>query len=323
MLKNRKGMTLVEMIVTIAVFSIAALVLAAGFSTVIRYMGEASAIKNTSNEVYSIIESDNSKDVTHEEVYFKIQLSDGNNVDNKINRVVAEKGISEDKDSYQVRYSKFSKDTGYVDTASTFYKEVKETMEYLLKNKTEGIKKYNETLDDLKEQKVDSVSSFKSFTDWPSLTNDILINYFFVSNQLGKNYPILDQKIIDECNKIFDETKGLLNNDKINNVRIGNKKMYMKFIFVPDQQNNPMVFLVADEYPYTPKVNQWRTRLVYNHEEEYWYYKIHTATASDRYSDTSYFLNVASLDTSQEWNNLVNLDLKDKTKWRKIEINNK
>lgn len=323
MLKNTKGMTLVEMIVTIAVFSIAALVLAAGFSTVIRYMGEASAIKNTSNEVYSIIESEDSKDVTYEEVYFKIQLDDGNNVDNKIKRVVAEKGISDDKDAYKVKFSKFTKEENYVDVALTFYKEVKKSMEYILKNKAEGIKNYNEILLKLQKQNVETVNDFKSFTNWSSLSNDIFIQYFFVTNRLGESYPILDQKIIDECNKIFDETKGLLLNDKINGVRIGNKKMYMKTIYVPDNQNNPMVFLVADEYPYTPKVNQWRTRLIYNHEEECWYYKIHTATNDDKYSDTSYFLNVTSFKTTQDWKNLVNLDLKDKTKWRKIEINKK
>lgn len=321
MLKNSKGMTLVEMIVTIAVFSIAALVLAAGFSTVIRYMGEASAIKNTSNEVYSIIESENSKDVNYEEVYFKIQLSDGNNVDNKVNRVVAEKGISNDKDAYKIKFSKFIIEKNYVDVALVFHKEVQKTMEYLLKYKSESIRKYNETLAKLKEQNVDSVSSFTSFTDWPSLTNDIFINYFFVANQLGESYPKLNQEIVDECNNVFDETKGLLNKDKTQSVRIGNKRMYMKFIYVPDNQNRSMVFLVADEYPYTPKVNQWRTRLVYNHEEECWYYKIHTATKEDQYSDTNYYLNVASLDTYKEWYDLVNLEFKDKSKWRKIELN--
>lgn len=320
MLKNTKGMTLVEMIVTIAVFSIAALVLAAGFSTVIRYMGEATAIKNTSNEVYESIQSDTSTDVTYQEVYFKIQLSDGNNVDNKINRAVAEKGISDDKDAFKVKYSKFLIEENYVDVALVFHKEIQKTMEYLFKYESEAISNYNETLAQLKEKRVETVDGFTNFTNWPNLSNDIFINYFFVANQLGESYPKLNQEIIDECNKIFDETKGLLNDDKTKSVRIGNKRMYMKFIYVPDNNNNSMVFLVADEFPYTPKVNQWRTRLVYNHEEECWYYKIHTATKDDSYSDAKYYLNVASLDTYKEWNELVNLEFKDKSKWRKIEL---
>lgn len=318
MLKNTKGMTLVEMIVTIAVFSIAALVLAAGFSTVIRYMGEANAIKNTSDEVYAMIESDDNKNLTYEEIYFKIYLDDGD-VDNKISRVVAEKGISNNKDAYKVKYMKFSKNVGYVDSALTFYEQVKKSMNYILLNKNEGIKTYNKILSELKEQGIATVENFGQLSNWVTMRNDDFIEYFFVAELFGEHYPLLDQKIVDKCNDLFEETKGLLNDSKSASVKIGERKMYMKFIYIPDS-SKPMIFLVADEYPYTPKVNQWKTRLIYNHEDESWYYKIHTATLEDRYSDLDYYYNVAQFNTVERWNNLVSFDFKDTTKWRKIEI---
>lgn len=237
MLKNTKGMTLVEMIVTIAVFSIAALVLVAGFSTVIRYMGEASAIKNTSNEVYSIIESENSKDVTYEEVYFKIQLEDGNDIDNKINRVVAEKGISDDKDAYKVKYSKFTKDTGYVDTAKTFYELVKKSLAEW-KSNINWKDEYNKTLEKLKNEKI-GFNSTVEVASGNSKGNTQFVNYFYITElndvndpvlPSGAYYPELDQEIIDKCNEIFDEMNGNVNKSgKVyTTARIGNKKMYMK-----------------------------------------------------------------------------------------------
>lgn len=276
MLKNTKGMTLVEMIVTIAVFSIAALVLAAGFSTVIRYMGEASAIKNTSNEIYSIIESENSKDVTYEEVDFKIYLNDGNNVDNKINRVIAEKGISDDKDAYKVKYSKFTKEVGYIDTAKTFYEQVVKEMEYCLANSAnkEWVNTYVSAYEQYKSKLSysDNYSPYSKDKDKPANTivwNEILTNtkfrlYIHLVLLKTESFPIIDDEIINQCNIIYKQmhpnsTTGALED----------KPYYMKPYYF---QNDKKVALIA-ETKYNPyEQDSWQVKLIYL--EGNWYYKI-------------------------------------------------
>lgn len=317
MLKDKKGMTLVETIVTVAVFSIAALMLATGFSTVIRYMGEASAIKNTGNEVYAMIESEANESVTSESVAIKITLDNGTEIKDTISKKVAEKGIDEDSGSYKIRFVKLSKKESYVDTTKTFYEQVKSAMEYCLANPKTWKDKYNESLNQLKEIDSEKFSSYSLVTS-DYLNNDQFIKYFRITGVGNEIFPVLNEKIIEKCNEIFDKTKGLLSNVQTTNVRIGNKKMYMKCIYVPDT-SHPMVFLVADEYPYAEKVNQWRTRLVYYPEEECWYYKIHTSTNVDYNTDTNHFYAVSSFTTYSQWQNLL-VDFKDATKWRKIEL---
>lgn len=309
MLKNTKGMTLVEMIVTIAVFSIAALVLAAGFSTVIRYMGEASAIKNTSNEVYSIIESENSKDVTYEEVYFKIQLSDGNNVDNKINRVVAEKGISDDKDAYKVKYSKFTKEVGYVDTAKTFYEQVVKEMEYCLTNQ-DWINKYVKTYDEYKsilsdkfkytpyvvEEDAETGKKIETdvvnWTNWRYLPNDRFRLYIHLVLLKNESFPIIDDEIINQCNTIY---KQMHPNSK--NWTLEDKPYYMKPYYF---QSDKKVALIA-ETKYNPyDKDNWRVKLIYL--EGNWYYKVFIEGAKE---EDSYY-NIAGGNNEKAYEQLLN-----------------
>lgn len=304
MLKNTKGMTLVEMIVTIAVFSIAALVLAAGFSTVIRYMGEASAIKNTSNEVYSIIESENSKDVTYEEVDFKIYLNDGNNVDNKINRVIAEKGISDDKDAYKVKYSKFSKNIGYVDAARTFYEQVVKEMEYCLANSAnkEWVNTYVSAYEQYKSKLSypDNYSPYSKDKDKPANTlswNEILTNdrfrlYIHLVLLKTESFPIIDDEIINQCNIIYKQMHG--NSTKW---ALEDKTYYMKPYYF---QTDKKVALIA-ETKYNPyDKDNWRVKLIYLEGD--WYYKVFIEGGKE---EDSYY-NIASGKDADEYIKLVN-----------------
>ncbi|MDD3049148.1 MAG: type II secretion system protein [Bacilli bacterium] len=318
MLRNKQGMTLVEMIVTVAVFSIVALMLATGFATVIRYMGEASAIKNTGNEIYTMIESEDSESITNKSVKIKITLENGKEIDDKISKNVVEKSIDEDDDSYKIRFTKLSKKEGYVDTAKIFYEKVKEAMEYCLANPKTWINNFNDVLKELQEQNAEMFGAYTPFTS-DYLGNDQFIKYFRIMGIGNDTYPILDEKIVEKCNEIFDETKGLLSNSKINDVRMGEKPIYMKAIYVPDK-SHPMVVIVADEYPYTEKLSGWRSRLVYKPDEECWYYKIHSATNVDKDDTRNYFYLFSSFSTYEQWQNFL-MDLKDTSKWRKIDIN--
>lgn len=55
---NKKGFTLIESIVTVAIIAIVLSAMAMGFSYIIHYMGESSLIKSTSNNIFATIQSD-------------------------------------------------------------------------------------------------------------------------------------------------------------------------------------------------------------------------------------------------------------------------
>lgn len=63
---NKKGMTLIEMVVTLLILSIASTMLLGGFATIIRIMGNASEVKNASNTLLSYLEGTDDKDVEKE-----------------------------------------------------------------------------------------------------------------------------------------------------------------------------------------------------------------------------------------------------------------
>lgn len=321
MLKNKKGMTLVEMVVTIAVFSIASLILITGFSTVIKYMGEASAIKNTSNEVYTLIESEESEAITSENVNIKITL-ENDVIDDRISLKTAEKSIHNDADSYKVKLSKLNKKIVFIDPAKTFYEEVKATLEDCLDiDNIKWYSNYNGKLYILWGQGV-------SKEDYPELTNkymsnDIFRRYFYVMNLDFTAYPKVDQEIINKCNEIFDEmhendplsVKNNVYKAKLENLDIAQTKnvFYMKPIYMQDKK---FAFLTAECQSTTPLTwDIWRTRLIYNPDDEHWYYKVFTY---ENLASESYF-SLSGFNTNEQWEKLK-ADFKDATKWRKIVI---
>lgn len=68
---NERGMTLLELVVAMVIFAIAALMLSTGFVSAFRYMSESSRIKNTSNHMQTLMEqdtfSDEEKDLLQEQ----------------------------------------------------------------------------------------------------------------------------------------------------------------------------------------------------------------------------------------------------------------
>lgn len=309
MLKNKKGMTLVETIVTIAVFSIAAMILATGFATVIRYISEANDIKNTGNEVFAQIESKENA-LEKKSTNIRITMEDGSKIEDKISKMTARKRIADKADAYEIRFTKLSKDQIDEDTSLTFYEIVAKAVEHCL-DESSWYKEYNAKLEALKDEGVKGLEIYKPLTVG-FLSNDNFINYVFITELDGSVYPVLDEKIVTECNRLFDETSGKPSQTIINEIRIGTRKMYMKCIYMPDRMK---AFLVADEYPSTPKVSTWKTRLIYNPDDQHWYYKVHYATDN---TTAPYYFNVANFKTEAQWENLL-LSFKDPTQWRKIE----
>lgn len=102
---NKKGMTLVEMVVTIAILAIAGTILVAGFASVISHMGNAELVKNTSDEVFADIESNNTSGATSREVEIRFQFASGNAFEDTIQMTSIKKPI-DDVDSYQVELKK-------------------------------------------------------------------------------------------------------------------------------------------------------------------------------------------------------------------------
>lgn len=78
---NKKGYTLVEVIVSISILSIASITLAGAFSTIAHFMIKSNGVKEASNEMYSKIEGEktdsNIKESTPENTKYEIALSTG------------------------------------------------------------------------------------------------------------------------------------------------------------------------------------------------------------------------------------------------------
>lgn len=327
-------MTLVEMIVTVLVFSIAALILATGFSTVIRYMGEAALIKNTGNEVYSIIESEKDKSITNKKVNIKITIEDESKnksiIEDDINMNIAEKKISEEANAYKIRFTKLSKDEVYVDTTLTFYEEVKAIMNGMSKpglDLLNGKGGYNELYEKLVAENANCIEYVKTINSMTGFGNTSFVYYYMVVGREGKAYPTLNDKIVEKCNEIFEETKGALSEEKSKSIKFGNNAVYMKPLYIPNMLNyenelgKGFVLLVADTQPYNPQVEgQWKTRLIYVPGEDSWYYKIYTKPVGEPdYLTSKYFRDVTFLKDQNSWDEFLK-ELQLSNEWRKIEI---
>ena len=61
---NRKGYTLIEVIVSISMLSIASITLAGSFGTIIHFFKKSNEAKTASNTIYSYIEGSREDDIT-------------------------------------------------------------------------------------------------------------------------------------------------------------------------------------------------------------------------------------------------------------------
>ena len=307
-------MTLVEMVVTIAIFAIAGMILVAGFSTVIRHMGNASLVKTTSNEVFAIIESDKTSEETTKEVQVNIRFDTGYELEDKVQLTSAKRAI-DGEGSYQVQLKKFSKDGLYIDSTKIFYEKLVECMiDWIPLTKEERQKQYTEAREELIKQ---GITIDAADVGW--ISNDNFRWFFTVIKWGGMDYPEIDREIIERCNEIYLEKNATyLKNDAY----YGDKKVYMKPYYLSNKKQVIMYGVFGSGSPSSAQMNGWRTRLIYNPEDNYWYYKVFKATSESDTEDSYFAMTKFTQGTNDDrvvWEQLL-IDFKDPNKWRKIDM---
>lgn len=311
---NKKGMTLVEMVVTIAILAIAGTILVAGFTSVISHMGNAALIKNTSNEVFSSMEANATEDATSKEGTIRFHFSAGNTFEDKIQISTIKKPI-DGMGSYQVELKKYGNDNTYIDATKTFYEMVKSS--YAKWSNLSSQERQNQYTSKRSEL-IDN--GFKiPFEDVYRITNDSFRWIFTVFDLEGGTFPKVDQAVIEKCNAIYEK-----NNPSFlsNSAYYGDKDVYVKpYLLV--KKGYPILYAVptfSGSEVTNPK--EWHTSLIYNPEDRHWYYKVFRATSNqdslNSYYDLTRFTN-DNLDDSVVWEQLLN-DFKDANKWQRIEI---
>lgn len=311
---NKKGMTLVEMVVTIAILAIAGTILVAGFASVISHMGNATLVKNTSNEVFSSIESNAMGDATQQEGTIRFHFASGDVWEDQIYLTSIKKPI-DGMDSYQVELKKYSTDNADGNTTKTFYEMVKAS--YHRWSNISAHERQTQYTSKREELLAEGFQITNEDVRW--ITNDAFRWIFTVFDLEGSGFPEIDREVIAKCNAIYEKNNPLFLNNKI---YYGDKKVYMKpYLLV--KKGYPILYAVPElSGSEVVEQNGWRTSLIYNPEDQHWYYKVFHATSNQDDLNSYYNLTLFSnLDSDDRivWEQLLN-DFKDPNKWQRIEL---
>lgn len=318
MLKNTKGTTLIEVIVTIAVIAIAGFMLTVGMSSVIHNMGEATLITNTGNDVYSYLEtdSDNAYVLSKKEM-MKVTFKDGTELEEEVIVKKATKAVYNDVNDEKISMVKFEKKE--IDMAKDvleFYLRAADALTDCMDEQTwPGCKEdYNDKLEELIDGGA-SLDNYGGMGETTVLNQDTFAKYFHVVVQEGKPAIEIDPNVIELANKHFEQEAN--NGNKASQWKIGDKKLYFKVIYVRGEgADEPEVLIVAEEgsSDLLPRGNM--TRLIYDQQSDSWYYKVPRKNGAQNIDD--YFYNIGDITT--EGLRELRQDFMLGIEWKKIEL---
>lgn len=314
MLKNKKGTTLLEVIITVSILAIAGLMLTTAFSHVVRNIMEANLVKDTSNELFEYLEQDKENTyVSTQNDFVLITLNDGTTIKGASTFKVASKEIYENHTSYRVSLSEFVKTSENVElNAKGYYNWAKNALEEA-KADPSWVNVYNNKLEELKQK--NSIG----WDTYPSLSQDAVLdyltfpNYLYIVKEEGTSYPKLSPNVIAKANDLYDRY-GSKNEDIKNVARVGNKELYFKCVYVKGAKDT--VLLVAEEGSNEPKPIGNKVRFIYNHKNDSWYYKV--PSISEKEDIKQYYYNVEGL--KEEDLEVLFKQFNDLSKWRRIDV---
>ena len=153
---------------------------------------------------------------------------------------------------------------------------------------------------------LDSVLSFttiKQFDEWIAEQGIDVASYngwyknndgyrYYYYNRYGAAHLTLEQDIINECNRIFDEVHQTATNQNEKKARIGDKTLYIKPYFCGGiRQGGIDMRMAIFNGVRISGGTQWRTNLIYARGS--WYYKVFAFGTSDQnsYVDVAGFSN--------------------------------
>ena len=307
---NNKGMTLVEEIVALAIISIASLIMLVGFSTAANVFADSTRYKDITNKQYAALlgneNTDKDINVSNEDAKVIIKVAD------KVITVKTNQSNATSKKDSQTMLSKLNFNNINLSNTPQTVANCNDFLDSVLSFTT--IKQFDEWI---AEQGIDVASYNGQYKN-----NDCYRYYYY--NRYGAAHLTLEQDIINECNRIFDEVHQTATNQNEKKARIGDKTLYIKPYFCGgiwqvgiDSEDG--YFLMASELPGISGGTQWRTNLIYARGS--WYYKVFAFGTSDQnsYVDVAGFSNAkATVDSLFDGSISEKINLSDQSQWIKI-----
>lgn len=305
---NKKGFTLTEMIVSIAIFAIAGLILTTGFSTVIRYMSDANIIRDTNEQVFMTLEKEEST-MAPTKANVTITMEDDSTIKGIVNQTTSSQAIDDAEDAYVVKLSKFQKGNEWIDPTLTIYEQMLKAMkEWGAMSEVERQNSFKEA-----KEKLEAEGFTVNYRYLTGLSNDNFRWFYYIKTASGQNFPTLDKEIVEQANKIYDSINPSYPKSS---VRIGDNTLYIKPYYMPELH---AIVLTAEKAPTSSTQDGWRCRLFFNPDDLSWYYKVFKATNNLEVADS--YISISDLRTAgpTEWK-AMQQQLKDASKWRKIKV---
>lgn len=281
---NKKGMTLIEVVIATAIISIGAAVLYSGFTTVAKMMIDSRIYTEKVNNQLSALngKENNGTQLTEKDTAITIKAN----------------GKEIKVDATLVTASSEVDTVGTLNLKKVAYKEAEEKDEIdsvikdwtelliqqaMLSTQGDRVKYYNQLLAD---------KGVEPITDnyYGTYSNDLLNIVYYLKYHDNTVYPALEKEVVDRCNSIFDEDhKPPIATAHEANMRLGDKQYYIHaYIANPDvlyakirAKNGEItseeiaeyvIYYAAPSYS-NSNTYQWRTSLVYNQNDKAWYYK--------------------------------------------------
>lgn len=296
-MKNEKGLTLIELIVSMLILSIASLMFYASFTVVLRTMKEGEDIKNASAEIVSII--------------------DGNASDNKENPIVLKNNTARGNITLSNGSVISVEGTGYNGTKpygkdSSDYVNLQK---FMIKKYTFNEKNAIELSNMLDSVEGNGLSSAfvnnLSETEKKNIAAEIGRTSFWASNDVFIDY--LYKKYFKEFYNVesyvwptIDITKMKVKNGTY--ITEIDKNLSSNLYVVPYyiDPTNGVYLLSGRKTPAIEKTN-WDAYLIFNDDDRHWYY-----------SKTPYGLTKLTNKTDAEWSDLKKQMLYEQNGWQRV-----
>lgn len=271
---NNKGMSLIEIIVSILIISIASMILLESFFAITNLIGNSNRYDlATDEQLASLVGgmTNNTITLTTEQKETIIMVEGATEPISVMGEYVVANGI--DKDISLKNFITLKKDTdSYQETLVQLQEIYNETKDMTAERK-------NEYLSSL-EQKTGIATGLTCLT---GARNDELRVFYYL--QYG--HREIEKEVIEECNKVYDMMHPTpipgLHEAK---AKIGERRMYLKPYFIEATKEFILCGGFVDDFAQ----EGWKTNIIYDQIDMCFYYKVFPATSTGSNQESDYVL---------------------------------
>lgn len=315
--RNQTGMTLIELIVSLLILSIASLMFYSSFQVVLRTMREGNEIKNATNSINAAIDGDrdateNKGIVSANSERVELTLQDGTKL--SVSGTMF-KGSLSYSDEDTITLSRFTS-TIYALTenekkAITFIQQIQSV--YGIGLNKEGVDYINNlrTKDPAFDAKVRGWIGQSSF--YPN--NDVFRNFLYfgyfndINHTTNYKWPVLDISNM----RLKDGTTLY----SMNGIQKTNTYYIQPYFHIPSTKDGYIIHANLADNPIT-SAKKWETRFIFNPDDQHWYFR---KTGNLQIAGTGTLGSCTNADTTScanNWNTIKSNMMKGLDGWERI-----